>query len=143
MKHALPVLFLGLLATSTTATADINRSDLYTSCISYQNTKWKEGLGGSLSYLTASQRNQLAPFHFELIKQECDCTTNAAFASLTVGTIDAYNISLNTKGDGIELGTDEAANEFKEAGMMDKIIGCTEKSLEASGYSKELTALSK
>ncbi|CAA0080049.1 Uncharacterised protein [Halioglobus japonicus] len=142
MKHRLTALFLALLATSAAA-ADVNRGDLYASCIKYQNAKWKEGFGGTLSYLTASQREELAPLHFEVIRQECNCTVTAAFSSLSASTIDAYNSALEKNGDGIVLGTDEAAQEFKEAGMMDKNITCTEKSLESSEYSKKLAELSK
>ncbi len=143
MKHALTALFLGLLTTSIATAADVNRGDLYASCINYQNAKWKAQFGGSLSYLSAAQRKQLAPFNFELVKQECDCTVAAAFSSLSEGTIAAYNTSLKKNGDGITLGTAEAAKEFNKAGMMDKGIACTEKSLESSGYSKKLEELSK
>ncbi|MEB8389151.1 hypothetical protein OO012_18130 [Rhodobacteraceae bacterium KMM 6894] len=143
MKHIFSGLFLGLVMASAAAAEDVNRADLYVSCIDYQNAKWKAGSSGTLNYLTASQLKQLAPFNFALMKQECDCTVTAAFKFLSESTIAAYNTSLQAKGDGIALNSDAATKEFKTAGMVDKKIACTEKSLESSGYSKKLQELSK
>ncbi|MEY8144217.1 hypothetical protein [Falsihalocynthiibacter sp. CO-5D18] len=143
MKHTLTALLLGLLTASAAAAESVNRSDLFASCVVYQNTKWKAGLSGTLNYLTAPQIAQLEPYSFELIKQECGCTVTAAFKSLSEDTIVAYNKSLTDNGDGITLGTDAAAKEFQKAGMMDKKIACTVKSLDSSGYDQELKDLSK
>ena len=143
MKKTISALFLCLAATIAAKAESVNRGDLYAACIEYQNTNWKDHDNSALKHLTASQLKQLEPYNFEAMKQRCDCTVTAAFKNLSADTIEAYTNALNEKGDGITLKNKEAAEQFKKADMMDKDIACAEKSMDASGFEKELMELSK
>ncbi len=143
MKNIISALFLVLIFISTAEAAPVDRGDLYGSCIQDQNKKWKEGLGGTLKFLTPSQLEELDPYHLKAIQQQCNCTVTQVFKYLSQDTIQSYNTSLKNGTGDLSSGKDKASKEFQKFKMMDKQIACSEQALQSSGFEKKMEELSK